>query len=134
MTLTLVPVIWRRGLALAYSAFVTLVLLQSSAQPVVGPAAPPGMPSFEREIALMLGHLVAFSLLTWVWVWAFHPRLSLKRALLLAVVIGLTLGFVTEAAQAFVPDRGASWFDVLTNTLAVLGMAAFIYRRSNQKR
>ncbi len=80
----------------------------------------------------MLGHIAAFSVLTAVWVWAFRPRLSLERSLLLALLIALTLGFVTEAAQAFVPDRGASWFDVSTNALSALGMAALIYRRERR--
>ena len=81
---------------------------------------------------LMLGHISAFSVLTGVWFWAFRPRLSLERSLLLALLIALTLGFVTEAAQAFVPDRGASWFDVITNTLSALGVAVLIYRQERR--
>lgn len=119
-----------RGLiALAYTAFMTLVLLQSSGQPVVGPPAPPGPPTLEREILLTVGHLVAFSLLTVLWTWTFYPRLSLKRALLLAVLIGFGLGFVTEIAQTLVPDRSASGFDMLVNAVSVLAVALFFYRR-----
>lgn len=106
--------------ALAWTALVTLVLVQSSSQPVVGPAAPPGPPTLEREILLTSGHAVAFSILTFLWWWALY-------ALTPAVLISLTVGIATEWAQTLVPDRSASLFDIATNTL-VIGLTAWLIR------
>lgn len=121
----------RRVYALAYSALMTLVLVQPSARPVVGPPAPPGPPTLEREILLTTGHIVAFAVLTVLWTWTFAPGVPLRRALLLAVGIGLTLGLVTELAQSAVPGRGASVLDITANSLATLGTAWLI--RLNHK-
>ncbi len=119
----------RRVYALAYSAFMTLVLVQPSARPVVGPPAPPGPPTLEREILLTTGHIIAFAVLTALWTWTFAPRVPLRRSLLLAVVIGLSLGLVTELVQNAVPGRGASVLDITANSLATLGTAWFIHVR-----
>jgi len=111
--------------ALAWTALVTLVLVQSSSQPVVGPAAPPGPPTLEREILLTSGHIVAFSILTFLWWWAL---LTISpRPLLHAILIGLALGIVTEWAQTLVPDRSASLFDMATN-IVVIGLTAWVIR------
>jgi VanZ family protein len=112
--------------ALAWTALVTLVLVQSSSQPVVGPAAPPGPPTPEREILLTCGHIIAFSILTVLWWWALTPHSP--HALIQAVIVGLILGLVTEWAQTLVPDRSASLFDIATNTL-VTGLTAWTIRR-----
>jgi VanZ family protein len=106
----------------------TLVLLQSSAQPVIGPAAPPGAPDLGRELYLTAGHLVGFSLLTALWWWAFTVRLSSSRALVLAVLIALSLGVVTEIAQTLVADRSASAFDMAANAVSALAAAWVIER------
>jgi VanZ family protein len=111
--------------ALAWTALVTLVLVQSSSHPVVGPAAPPGPPTLEREILLTSGHVVAFSILTFLWWWALIPLSS--YALTQAIMIGLILGIVTEWAQTLVPDRSASLFDMATNTV-VIGLTAWVIR------
>jgi VanZ family protein len=118
--------------ALAYSAFMTLVLVQSSGSPVIGPPAPPGMPSLGREIILLAGHVIAFSVLTVGWYWAYRATLPPRPALRLAVMIGLGLGLATELAQMPVPDRGASVFDVAANWLATL-LTAYAIRRQGMR-
>jgi VanZ family protein len=111
--------------AFIWTALVTLVLVQSSSQPVVGPPAPPGPPALEREIFLTSAHVVAFSILTFLWWWGLLP--ISPRALTHAVIIGLVLGIVTEGAQTFVPDRSASLFDIATNTLTIV-LTAWVIR------
>ena len=101
--------------AMGYTAVLLVILLQSSSQPVVGPSAPAGDPSMEREIMLIAGHVVGFSLLPLLWWWAFEAYLSFKQALIVAVVIALFIGAFTEIAQADIPDRSASWFDLAVN-------------------
>jgi VanZ family protein len=115
--------------ALAWTALVTLTLLQSSSQPVIGPAAPPGEPPLEREILLLIGHVIAFGVLTWLWWWAWSLYYNAQTALLLAVLIALVLGTSTEILQALVPDRATSWFDLVTNWIITLLTAWRIQRR-----
>jgi VanZ family protein len=123
--------VWRWLCALAWTALLLVVLLQSSSQPVIGPPAPPGDPPLEREILLFGGHVVGFGGLTWLWWQALRLALRPRLALLLAVAIALALGSVTELAQAIVPDRAPSWFDLATNWLVTLVTAGRI--ASNKK-
>jgi VanZ family protein len=113
----------RQFVALAYTALLTLVLLQSSSQPYIGPAAPPGPPDPARELLLTSGHIIGFALLVMLWWQAFDPS---PRALLMAVLIALALGLVTELLQNFVPDRSASVFDLATNIVVTLATALLI--------
>jgi VanZ family protein len=115
--------------ALAWTALLLLTLLQSSSQPVIGPPAPPGDPSLERELLLTLGHIIGFAGLTLVWRWALADVLAPRRALWLAVLIALLLGICTELAQAAVPDRAASGFDLMVNGLAALTVGGWLSRR-----
>jgi VanZ family protein len=119
-----------RGIvAVGYAAALTLVLVQSSSHPVVGAPAPPGPPDLGREILLTSGHLVGFGLLTVLWAWTFRATLSRRRAVVLAVLIALALGVVTESAQSLVIDRSASVIDLLANAVAVVVAAWWVERR-----
>lgn len=119
---------FRAFCALAYTAFMTVVLIQPSADPIIGPPAPPGAPTLEREILLLTGHLVAFAVLTLLWTYTFYATIPLERAVLLAVAIGLAMGILTEMVQSIVPGRGASVFDVAANWFATLTTAWAIRR------
>ena len=76
-------------IALAYTALLTLMLLQSSSNPYIGPAAPPGPPDPVRELLLTIAHIIGFALLVTLWWKAFAPS---SRPLFMAVLIALTLG------------------------------------------
>lgn len=117
----------RQVIALAYSALLTLILLQSSSQPYIGPAAPPGPPDLARELLLTTGHVAGFALLVFVWWRALPPT---AHGLLIAVCIGLALGTITELLQNLVPDRSASLFDLATNYAVTLATAWVIRSRS----
>ena len=104
---------------LAWTTLVLVTLLQSSSQPVIGPAAPPGEPPLEREILLTVGHVVAFAGLTLLWWWGLSAHTTSPSALLMAVLIALLIGIFSELAQANVPDRAASWFDLLVNCITI---------------
>jgi VanZ family protein len=114
----------RQVIALAYTALLTLVLLQSSSHPYVGPAAPPGAPDPGREILLTAGHIIGFTLLVFLWWWGLSPA---PRALLIAVLVALLLGTITEILQNLVPDRSASLFDLATNYIVTLAAAWIIH-------
>lgn len=120
------PVRW--ALALAYTLFLTLLLIQSSGHPYVGQPAPPGPPDFRREVFLTTGHIIGFSVLTWLWWWTLLPKLPSHRALFASVGFALIFGAMTEFAQIAVPDRSASWFDLLTNWVVTFAAAQVIQR------
>lgn len=103
--------------ALCWTGLALVTLLQSSSHPVIGPAAPPGPPPLERELLLAFGHVVVFSFLTALWWWALSTSLNPQGALVLAVLIALMLGTLTEIGQTTMPDRSASWEDLVVNWL-----------------
>ncbi|MBZ0299039.1 MAG: VanZ family protein [Anaerolineae bacterium] len=115
--------LWRWLLAVGWTALILVLLLQSSSQPVIGPAAPPGQPSLGREMLLTSGHIVGFSILTALWWWALSQNISARAALAAAVVLALLIGTGSEIAQAAVPDRSASWFDLMVNWGVTLATA-----------
>jgi VanZ family protein len=115
--------LWRWLLAVGWTMLILVLLLQSSSQPVIGPAAPPGQPSLGREMLLTSGHIVGFSILTALWWWALSQNMSARAALAAAVVMALLIGTGSEIAQAAVPDRSASWFDLMVNWGVTLATA-----------
>lgn len=114
--------------ALGWSALITLLLVQSSTQPVIGPAAPPGAPHPGREFLLNSAHLVAFSVMVFLWWWAFIQNTPHLRAVLMALSIALILGGITEVAQGLVPDREVSLLDLAMNWGSSLAVAWYLYR------
>lgn len=112
--------------ALTWSAGITFLLLQSSREPVVGPAVPEGELSLAYELLLFAGHLTSFSILTLLWWWAFEARLTFWRSIWMAIGIAVCMGIVTELLQSFAPDRETSWFDLITNTSVTFVMAGGI--------
>lgn len=119
----------RLGLAAAWTLTLTIILVQSSAQPLVGPAAPPGQPDLLREVQLTGGHVIAFAGLVLWWWWALILKLPPQRALFVAVGFALIFGTLTEFAQWFVVDRGPSLFDLAVNWSATILMASLISTR-----
>ncbi len=116
----------RRFYLIVWMILVTITLLQSSGQPVVGPPAPPGPPSPSRELFLTTGHVVAFSVMLVLLWWALPLA---PHILVVSWVICCLFGGITELLQQLVPDRSASLDDFAVDCL-VSGIAALlIYSR-----
>lgn len=113
---------WARWLAfIAWTALSLVMLLQSSQNPLIGPAANPDEPTtLAWEIVLFLAHAFTFATLTALHWWALEPHLPKNRALLIAVIFAIGLGILTESLQGLVPDRNTSLFDIITNSSAAL--------------
>lgn len=120
---------WLRWvIAIVYTALLTLLLLQSSAQPVVGPVAPKDQ-NLLWEILLTLGHIIGFGLLV-ILVWsALLTAAPFRRALITAVIFSCALGLVTEVLQSLVPDRSVSLFDLAVNWMVSMGVGRYIHMR-----
>ena len=123
---------FRRAVALGFTLLTTVMLVQSSSHPIVGPPAPPGAPDLKREIELTIGHVVVFTSLVGLWWWAFLPDLPSRRALFVAVGFALIYGVITELAQTAVPDREVSLYDVVMNWCSTALAATFIIHRQRR--
>lgn len=121
----------RIALALAYTALLTLVLVQSSARPVIGPAAP-REDNLAWEVFLTTGHLVGFSLLVYL-IWsALSTVAPSTRSLIVAVLFAGVLGLVTELLQSLVPDRSSSLFDLACDWGMTLVVAYLIHCQTSR--
>ena len=120
---------FRLALAFAWTILVTVMLVQSSGHPMVGPPAPPGEPSLTRELELTAGHVVTFFVLVVLWWWSLSSSLSEPRALFVAVGFALIFGILTEVAQSAVPDRQVSLFDLAVNWSVTIMAAVAISNR-----
>ena len=120
---------FRIALAFGWTILVTIMLVQSSGQPMVGPPAPPGQPSLTRELELTAGHVVTFFVLVVLWWWALSSSLTEPRALFVAVGFALIFGILTEFAQSAVPDRQVSLFDLAVNWSVTIMAAVAISSR-----
>jgi VanZ family protein len=116
-------------LAAGWTLLVTVMLVQSSSQPIVGAPAPPGKPDLWREIELTSGHVVVFALLVLLWWWALSAKLPPPRALFVAVGFALIFGTITELAQTALSDRQASFFDMAVNWTVTIMTATFLSER-----
>ena len=105
---------FRIALAIGYTALLTLLLVQSSANPLLGPAAPRDF-NLAWEILLTLAHLVGFGVLVLVNWSALATLTTSRRAVVMAVVFACLLGLVSELLQTLVSDRSASLFDLACN-------------------
>lgn len=114
--------------AIVYLAVLTLILLQSSAHPYLGPSAPPEF-NLAWEMLMTASHLTCFGLLVLV-IWsALITVTTSNRALVVAVIFACSLGLVTELLQMLVPDRGASLFDLACDWGVAFLVAYAIHRR-----
>jgi VanZ family protein len=116
-------------LALAYTALLTLVLVQSSARPILGPVAPRDY-NLAWEIFLTVGHLVGFSLLVFL-IWSALTTVApSRRSLIVAVLFACLLGLITEILQTLVLDRSSSLFDLACDWGVAFAVAYVIDRQT----
>jgi VanZ family protein len=110
---------------IGYTALMTLLLEQSSGQPMIGPAAPKAFdPVWD---ALLTGcHFVGFGLLVLLLWSALAVPAHWRWALIMTVLFALMFGLVTEIVQTLVPDRSSSWSDLLVDWGITLAVAYWI--------
>lgn len=66
------------------------------------------------------GHVALFTLLSLAWTLTLEQRWTKRRAITVVVAGGILLAAVTEVAQVFVPERGASMIDFGADVLGTL--------------
>lgn len=112
------PIRWL--LAIAWTAWMVLVLVQPEAHPVVNLGIRPAPYFLERETFFTIAHISGFIVLTLAWWWALRTRLPSGYALLAAIVIAVTISGLTEWLQSFTPDRHPSFEDLAANAAGSL--------------
>lgn len=116
----------RWGFVLAWTLFLTVLLIQPSAQQIIPTGIPEAPPSFEREVFFTCIHLLFFGFTAVLWCFALEKELLPTMTLLIAAIVLLSYGFVMEYAQGTIPGRTPQWNDIVANiTGVVLGLAFF---------
>lgn len=123
----LTPLRWL--IALAWSALLTVLLLQGEADPVIDLGLPRGDNTLARELAFSAVHLLAFGFTCLCWFWALSADARPKTSLLAAVFIAIALGCSTEFLQTTTLDRHFSLLDLAANIAGVLIAARLLQRR-----
>lgn len=118
--------------ALMWTGIVAYLLLQPEGQSPVAAGVPFEDNTLEREIVFTTLHLIAFGTTCAVWFWAWVGHVSLTKSLLMAIIIAVAFGTVTEYLQAYAPNRSPSLFDFLANALGALMMGYLIWRKQSQ--
>lgn len=118
---------WLRvGIALTYTAILTVYLLQPNTSPVIARPGIPGQPDLSREIIRTFGHFVTFGGLTLAWTAALSAIWSFRRALAITGISMVMFSAGSEWAQNYVYERTASVEDFTADVLGVLIGAAVV--------
>jgi VanZ family protein len=107
----------RFGIALGYTLFVVIILVQPTHQPVIDLHLSQETPSLMSQLWFGVGHMLLFALMVLVWAFSFYQRLPLQAAVTLAFCIALLFGVGTEIGQLIVSARDPSLFDLMTDGL-----------------
>jgi VanZ family protein len=120
--------IFRWGITLIWTAFLTVLLLQPEVQQIIPTGIPPAPPTLEREIFFTIAHLAFFGLTAVLWSFALSKDLPLPMTLLIAALFLLSYGFVSELAQGNVAGRSPQIGDMLANATGIcLGLGFFYW-------
>ena len=114
-------------MAIAWSALLTLLLLQGEADPVIDLGLPRGEKTLAREFVYSTVHLLAFAATCLCWFWALPRDTKPRRNLFIACLIAIVLGVATEFLQSYTLDRHASWIDLAANIGGTLIAARVIW-------
>jgi VanZ family protein len=115
----------RFGVALGYTLFVTIILVQPTRQPVIDLHLAQETPSLMSQLWFGVGHMLLFAAMTLLWAFSFSQRLPLRAALTIAFCIALLMGVGTEIGQLIVSSRDPSIFDLAMDTVGA-GLAAIL--------
>ncbi len=116
--------------AIAWSIWLTILLLQPESDPIINLGLPTGPQTFLRELFFTCVHLLAFALTCALWQWALSAVMGLRASIALACIFAICLGASTEYLQTLSPDRYPSWIDLIANCYGALLAAWYIWRRT----
>lgn len=80
------------------------------------------------------GHVVLFAVLTILWNRAIGVFMNSRAAFVVTILAVLALAVVTEAAQRYIPERGADIFDLAANVLGIILAIVYLQWRDRFQR
>ena len=119
--------------AIAWTILLCILLVQPDDRRLIETGIPRGPNTLPRELFFAAAHLLAFAMTCFLWFRAWSRRMAWRRSLALACGMALFIGGVTEALQAFSPERYPSFGDVAANCVGALAMAWIIRRQQRRK-
>ncbi|MCY4019212.1 MAG: VanZ family protein [Chloroflexi bacterium] len=120
--------------AIVWSVWITILLIQPEADPIINLGLPSGPQTFLRELFFTCMHVLAFAITCALWQWALSASMQIRASIALACIIAIVLGASTEYLQTLSPDRYPSWTDLIADCYGSLQAAWFIWRRSADHR
>lgn len=116
--------------AIVWTIWITVLLIQPEADPIINLGLPTGPQTFLRELFFTCLHLLAFAVTCALWQWALSASMPMRASIVFACIIALCLGASTEYLQTLSPDRYPSWTDLIANCYGSLLAAWFTWRRT----
>ncbi len=113
--------------AIGWTIFLSILLLQPEAQPIIPTGVRPAPPSLEREILFSSIHIVAMCFTSLIWCLTLNIRTNKFGFLTLAIVL-VAYGLGIEYLQGNVAGRTAQWWDMLANGIG-LGLGFWLWHR-----
>lgn len=125
--------LFRWGIALLWTVFFTVKLLQPGQQALVAAIIQPAPASIERELLFTSLHLITFGLTAWIWCFALRLTSDTKHVMIVLLVALLVYGASAELLQMRIPGRSAQWWDMLANGLGIsVGITLWMNRQAIQ--
>lgn len=108
-------------MATTWTVILSILLLQPENQPVIPTGIQPAPPSLKREIIFSSLHLLTFGMTALLWCFSVKPDKNSKVLLLLLTGLLLVFGLCVEYLQSSIPGRTAQWWDMLANSIGIVG-------------
>lgn len=110
----------RSGIALGYTLFVIIILVQPNRQPVIDLHIARETPGLMDQLWFGVGHMMLFAVMALMWLWSFYQRLPLFPALVMAFSVTLLVGVGTEIGQFLISSRDPSLFDLFADFVGTM--------------
>ncbi len=117
----------RWAIAISWTIFLSILLLQPENLPIISTGVQPAPPSLGREILFSSVHIIAMSVTALLWCFAFNIKDNLFSIASLAIVL-VGYGISVEYLQGSVPGRATQWWDMLANSIGI-GLGFWLWYR-----
>ena len=88
---------------------------------------------FQFFSSLNWGHLVAYFVLALTFLYPLKDRFTLKRSMVIAILLSVIYGFTDEWHQMYVPGRAPDIYDIMNDTIGA-SIAMLVYYIYNQRK
>lgn len=123
----------RWAIAIAWTVFLSILLLQPENQPIIPTGVQPAPPSLSRELLFSSVHIITMSVTAILWAFALNIQIKNYRLMALIIVL-INFGLGVEYLQGSIPGRTAQWWDMLANVIGIcVGLCLWIVAKQKSK-